>query len=83
MRYLTTIFYTIKETHPDKDCLVGGWTPDRVLHFSDTYIFNDDYEWTEEAAIIYMKRDLTIVANGGYTKMNYIDNVTFQFSKLS
>lgn len=77
MKYYGKISFTIDKGHPDIK-YVDDWTEDKVLTFADTYTFNDDY--TEEEIIPYIKRDLSLVAGGGYNT-DHISNVTFEIGK--
>ncbi len=78
MKYYGKINYTIDKEHPDikymKDC-----TENEVLSFDDTYIFNDMY--TQEDCINYIKRDLKLIAGGGYNS-KHIHNVTFEIGEV-
>ncbi len=58
---------------------VEDWTDNKELTFSDTYTFNSDY--TKEDAVNYIKRDLKLIAGGGYNA-DHIHNVTFDIEKL-
>lgn len=78
MKYHGKISFTIDKNHPDIK-YVPDWTEDKVLTFDDEYTFNDDY--AKEDAIIYIKRDLSLVAGGGYNT-DHIHNVIFEISKL-
>ena len=77
MKYHGKISFTIDKGHPDIK-YVNDWTEDKILTFADTYTFNDDY--TEESIIQYIKRDLSLVAGGGYNT-DHISNVTFEIEK--
>ena len=37
MTYKGRIEYTIKETHPDKDCVIGGWKPNKIYDYEDEH----------------------------------------------
>ena len=50
-----------------------------MLSFDDTYTFDDSY--TEEECINYIKRDLKLVAGGGYNS-DHIHNVTFEIERV-
>lgn len=79
MKYHGKISFTIDKGHPDIK-YVNDWTEDKILTFADTYTFNDDY--TEESIIQYIKRDLSLVAGGGYNT-DHIHNVTFEIEKCA
>ena len=79
MKYHGKISFTIDKGHPDIKH-VEDWTEDKILTFADTYTFNDDY--TEESIIQYIKRDLSLVAGGGYNT-DHIHNVAFDIGKCA
>lgn len=79
MKYHGKISFTIDKGHPDIK-YVNDWTEDKILTFTDTYTFNDDY--TEESIVQYIKRDLSLVAGGGYNT-DHIHNVTFEIEKCA
>ncbi len=78
--YKAKISYTIKETHPDKDYVVGGWSPDKVFDFEDKYFFNTN-DYSEEEIMAIIKDDLRLVAGGGYN-WNHIDNIKFLIEEV-
>ena len=78
MKYYGKINYTIDKNHPDVK-YVEDWTENKVLSFDDTYTFDDNY--TEEDCINYIKRDLKLVADGGYNS-EHIHNVTFEIERV-
>lgn len=78
MRIYGEIKCTIDSEHPDRK-YVEDWTDDKVFTFSDVYHFNEDY--TEEDAVSYIKRDLKLIAGGGYNS-EHIHNVTFEIERL-
>ncbi len=78
MKYYGKINYTMDAEHPDKK-YVKDWTENKVFSFSDTYTFDSGY--IEEDVINYIKRDLKLVAGGGYNA-DHIHNVTFEIKKL-
>lgn len=57
------IEYTIDKDHPDIR-FIPDWTPNKVLTFEDTYVFDDIY--SKEDMCNYIKTDLALVAGGGY-----------------
>lgn len=73
-----TIKYRIKESHPDKNLIVGGWSPDKIFIMSDTYYMNydplfDDIDSIKE----FIKHDLLLVAGGGYNTKD-VELVSFE-----
>lgn len=77
MKYHGKISFTIDKGHPDIK-YVTDWEEDKVFTLDDVYTFNDDY--TDEEIIPYIKRDLSLVAGGGYNT-DHISNVTFEIEK--
>jgi len=77
MKYYGKINYTIDKEHPDIKYM-KDWTEDKVLSFYDIYAFDDNY--TQEDCINYIKRDLKLVAGGGYNS-DHIHNVTFEIER--
>lgn len=61
--YKAKITYCIHPNHPDFNCL-DNWFIGRIYEFEDTYRINADYN--KEDVIEYIKRDLSLVAGGGY-----------------
>ena len=62
--YKARITYCVNpETHPDFACMTD-WFIGRVYDYEDTYNFSDEY--SEEEVTEYIKRDLKLVAGGGY-----------------
>ena len=62
--YKAKITYCINpEYHPDFESL-DDWFIGRVYEFEDTYRF--DVEYAREDVTEYIKRDLSLVAGGGY-----------------
>ncbi len=78
MKFKGKINYTMDSEHPDKK-YVEDWTENKVFSFSDTYAF--DLSYTEGDAVNYIKRDLKLIAGGGYNA-DHIHNVTFKIEKL-
>lgn len=76
-KYHGKILHTIDKDHPDIK-YVEGWTKDKVFTFEDTYTFEDDC--TEESIIHFIKRDLMMVAGGGYNT-DHIHNVVFEIGR--
>lgn len=80
LQYKATLQYKILPTHPNKDQVVGGWNPNKVYEYSDTYTFyieNIDFECLNN----FMKHDLALVAGGGYNT-DGIKIVDFTVKKL-
>lgn len=75
MKYDGKISFTIDKNHPDYVDSYDGLT----FTFEDTYKLNDDY--TEEDAVAFIKRDLKLVAGGGYNT-EHIHNVTFEIKRI-
>lgn len=82
MTYKGRIEYTIKETHPDKDCVVGGWNPDKVYDYEDIYTIDPDKFYDTDHIINYIKTDLALVAGGGYN-WDHIDNIRFEMEVIA
>lgn len=82
MKYNAKIYYTMDENHPDLD-YVKDWTEDKEFVFSDTYTFNDEIYGDEDEEMIlnYIKRDLRLVAGGGYNS-EHIHNVRFDIKRI-
>lgn len=78
MKYYGKINCTIDKNHPDVQ-YIEDWTENKVLSFNDTYTFADCY--TEEDCINYIKRDLRLVAGGGYNS-DHIHNVEFDIKRI-
>lgn len=77
-RFYGKITYTIDKNHPDIKH-VKDWTSEKIYDFEDVYFFADYYD--DEDCIGYIKRDLRLVAGGGYNS-DYIHNVLFEIRKL-
>ena len=77
-RFYGKIKYTIDREHPDIK-YIKDWTEEKVFEYDDTYTFADCY--TEEDSIKYIKRDLKLIAGGGYDA-KHIHNVSFEIRKL-
>ena len=82
MKYNAKIYYTMNENHSDLD-YVKDWTEDKEFVFSDTYTFNDEIYGDEDDEMIlnYIKRDLRLVAGGGYNS-EHIHNVRFDIKRI-
>ena len=77
------IVYRMKSTHPDYDKLTtGNWFRERFLTYEDTYTFNDMHDGvSDEGLKEYIKRDLRLVAGGGYTD-EHITDVSFLIKRV-
>lgn len=73
LHYNATIYFDTKGNHPDAPNKQG-------LSFKDTYHIDTDMLWG--SPIDYMKRDLMLIAGGGY-KTDTIQNVTFYIQKTT
>lgn len=73
------ITFNIKETHPD---IKHVKDPKEELRYTDTYTFDTGSIYTTTAAkIAYIKRDLALVAGGGYND-EHIYNVKYEITEL-
>lgn len=79
VRYYGRIKCTIDKGHPDIK-YVHDWTENKEFEFDDTYIFNNS-SYEEDDYIGYIKRDLKLVAGGGYD-WEHIHNISFEIRKL-
>lgn len=82
VKYKATIKYRIKETHPDLK-YIEDWYPLKDFEYTDIYTFDTDYfRWNEVyERKEYMKRDLALVAGGGYTT-EHIWKVDYVFERI-
>lgn len=78
MKYYGKIFFTMDKNHPDIKC-VEDWTENKLYTFEDTYTFKGKY--TKEEIMHYIKRDLMLVAGGGYNT-EHIHGVEFRIKEL-
>lgn len=60
------IIYKMFPSHPDKDYVVGGYDPEKYYEYEDTYRVDTDYFNGIRDVYLYIKRDLSLVAGGGY-----------------
>ncbi len=81
MKFKGKIYFTMDENHPDKDYVVGGWSEGKEFDFDDIYTFDERYGWDKESAIEHIKRDLKLVAGGGYD-YKHIHNVRFEINEV-
>jgi hypothetical protein len=80
MKWQAKIEYTMDKDHPDVNHVVGGWYRGKKFTYYDEYKFESGY--TEDYMKEYMKKDLKLVAGGGYNT-SHIHNVKFQFIKVA
>ena len=78
-KYYGKIKFTIDKEHPDIK-YVHDWTKNKEFEFDDTYTFNKSF-YEEDDCIRYIKRDLRLIAGGGYNS-DHIHNVSFEIRKL-
>ena len=72
-----TIRYRIKKSHPDYNCLNEPTKRER-LRYHDVYTFRYLEKGDEEEAVAYAKRDLALVASGGFST-THIYNVGYTY----
>ena len=65
-KYNAEIRYKMLLNHPDKEYVVGGWAPDKVLTHKDVYTINPDCFIDEDDIDEYITYDLMFIAGGGY-----------------
>lgn len=65
MKINAKISYKVKPTHPDLGDMPEHLWKNKVFTYDDEYTFDDD-DWGEEDAKAYIRRDLALVAGGGY-----------------
>lgn len=70
-----TINYTVDGAHPD---IKGIRNPKAPQHFTDLYTVDTDYFYSLDELYSYIRRDLAIIAGGGYNA-DHIHNVTYSF----
>jgi hypothetical protein len=77
MRYEGTIAYMITDNHPDRKYVkdIG-----KALTYSDTFTF--DKEFPREMVEDYIRRELALVAGGGY-HTEHIYNVSVTIKKIN
>lgn len=59
------IMYHMLSTHPDIDYVVD-WRPEKIYVFDDVYEIQKECFCGEDDIESYIKRDLRLVAGGGY-----------------
>lgn len=85
-KYSAMIMYTIDTEHPDRQYMENKSTS-IIRTYSDVYYFPVEekrsvwYNAEKEAIINYIKRDLRIVAGGGYDS-KHIHNVKFDIMEV-
>jgi len=80
MKIKATIKYKVDGNHPDIQYIDSSLWYDKTFTYGDTYSF-DNNEWTYEEAILYMEKDLKLVAGGGYNYAHIYD-VSFDFEEV-
>lgn len=75
------IEYAMKANHPDKDYVVDGWVPGKIYGYADLYKINPDSFYSEDDMYEYIKKDLALVAGGGY-RTDTIENVSYKFVEV-
>lgn len=81
MTIKATIFFKAKETHPDVQ-YISDWTPDKELSYSDTYFMDEGCFYGLDDMYSYIKRDLKLVAGGGYN-YDHIKDVRFDIKEVA
>lgn len=72
--FKATISYTTDKEHPE--------TCKKEKHtFSDTYKVNDNCFFGYDDIMLYIKRDLSLIAGGGYNT-KHIHNVEFEIHEI-
>lgn len=71
MKFNAKITYKVDGNHPDIQDMPSKYWYDKVFTYEDTYTFGND--WGREEAILYMERDLKVIAGGGYSSRNIYD----------
>lgn len=77
--YYAEITYTIDKNHPDVGCM-ADWTKDKIFKYDDEYYFNPEI-YTKSDAKEYIKRDLSIIAGGGYNS-KHVHNKKFRIFEI-
>lgn len=77
--YKAVIKWHVKDTHPDyKECKLDT---EEEYSFDDTYIIDMGYFYGEDDVISYIKRDLALVAGGGYDT-EHITGVEYNINRV-
>lgn len=72
MKINAKIKYKVKDTHPDLGDMPEHLWKNKVFTYDDEYTFDDD-DWDEEGAKAYIRRDLALIAGGGYNAKHIYD----------
>ena len=72
MKINAKIKYKVKPTHPDLGDMPEHLWKGKVFTYDDKYTFDDD-NWDEEGAKAYIRRDIALVAGGGYNAKHIYD----------
>lgn len=78
-KFKAKISYTIDSKHPYIQYVLDS-ERDKTWEYEDTYSF-DDSLYDEEDMMRYMKRDLRLIAGGGYNT-DHIHNVKFEIERI-
>ena len=71
MKINAKISYKVKPTHPDLGDMPEHIWKDKLFTYDDEYTFDEN--WDEEDAKSYIRRDLALVAGGGYNAKHIYD----------
>ena len=77
--FYAEITYTIDKNHPDMGC-IADWAKDKVFKYDDEYYLDSEF-YTKNDAKEYIKRDLSIIAGGGYNS-KHIHNKKFRIFEI-
>lgn len=77
--FYAEITYTIDKNHSDIEC-IADWTKDKTFKHCDEYYFNSEI-YTKSDAKEYIKRDLSIIAGGGYSS-KHVHNKKFRIFEI-
>ena len=77
--YYAEITYTIDKNHPDIGC-IADWTNDKIFKYDDEYYLDSEF-YTKSDAKEYIKRDLSIIAGGGYNS-KHVHNKKFRIFEI-
>ena len=73
-KFKAKIIYTTDSEHPDTDGT-------KRLEFGDIYKINEDYFFGYDHIVSYIKKDLMLVAGGGYNA-DHIHDVKFEITEI-
>ena len=76
-RFQGKITFDVDTEHPDFPCMEKS----KGLEFSDVYTMDSDYFYNSDAMEGYIKRDLALIAGGGYNT-DHIHNLRYEIQKL-